>query len=757
MAVSRWRQDREVAELIEHLKQPDKFENPYSLTKSEERTILKEISFCRNDFIYAARNYFYITTKQLRTELFSLWPSQELILEKILEIKAKHRPQKVYICKARQLGCSTLIEALVAWRTMFFENVNALVVSYDKSHASDVLFPIMCSIYDNMPWWLRPMCAQRKADELLYFDNPKPEFRGIESPFRGLGSRVYVKGAMSNPGQGVRLSAVHVSEIADYEDKIAKSIVDEDMTNALVEDENTFAILETTAKGANRYAHKLWKRCMELVGSDNAEWEPLFFPWFFENTRIRPVPVNWKVDKPEHRMRELVQSEWLKCDNPDCLQYHPRYVKKTDRNGHTCPTCETGILYPYSLTGEQLCWYQHRRINAERDEDSMKKLRQEQAVSGEEAFQISGYSVFNPKCLEFANFCKRSPIAEGDFDNAGKFHGCNTNKEKNDIGFHPCYQEDCNLDHTYDDAPLKVWEWPIPGSEYCVGADVSEGLGGRSAYSVGVAIRYSTTGGADYQVATWRSNTIDPIAYAYKLNFLGLMYNTALMAVECNRYDVCIGTMRFQLGYPNMYRWKHMDSLNVMSNKLGWWTNLSSRPRLWQTFKRWLQQELFYVRSSNLIEEMKNFVKDEEDSYTAGGDQDEYDDECIAVMIALYTAHEADWNDSLGMIAPKAELTEEDAAYHLRCMNCNRKWWTNVVPENSIDPSEFRPQIGPDGMVKQAGGARCEICGSRRIEITRNNRTGADDSSREEILWNEANQYWDPSKEWNRPQDQEYF
>lgn len=308
MAVSRWHQDTEVRQLIEHLDQPDKFEQPGRLTPAEIRVILKELDRCRKDFVYAARNYFWITDKNLQDQLFSLWPSQELILEKVLELRSKGKQQKLIIIKSRQLGCSTLIEAMVAWRTMFFSNVNALVVSYDRSHTADVLFPIMTFIYDRMPWWLKPMCAMRKSEEGLHFDNPKPDLRATEP---GLNSRVYVKGANSTTavGQGIRLSAVHVSEFSDFEERTARGIIDEDMVNALAEGPGTFAILESTAKGANTYSHRLWKRCVELAERDRAEWEPLFLPWFFDPTHVRPVRVDFRLDKRDHEIREKTMSD----------------------------------------------------------------------------------------------------------------------------------------------------------------------------------------------------------------------------------------------------------------------------------------------------------------------------------------------------------------------------------------------------------------------------------------------------------------
>jgi Zn finger protein HypA/HybF involved in hydrogenase expression len=753
MANSRWHQDLEVAELIQHLNQPEKIENWEGLTPSELRCVLKELNRCRKDFVYAARNYFWITNKKSGDQLFTLWPGQELILQKLLEIKAKGMPQKIMIIKARQLGCSTLIEGLIAWRTMFFSGVNALVVSYDREHTADVLFPIMQFILDRMPWWLQPQVSSRKADTGIFFENPDFKQRAFDP---GLNSRIYVKGANSTTGvgQGIRLSAVHASEVCDWDDYTAKEIIDEDMTNALVEDENTFAILESTAKGANRYAHKLWKRCVDLA--EQAEWYPLFLPWFFEATRVRPVTVDFHLDAHEVRMRDRVISEWVRCDNPVCMQYHMRYIRSEDREGTICVTCGVGTIRPYILTDPQLSWMHHRRTNAQKDDDSVKKLLQEMATTAEEAFQVTGYQIFGQKAQEFANAEVRPPIAMGDFDQAGRFHGCNTKIPRNASGFHPCYQPTCAANHEWDDNPLLIWEWPKPNANYAVGADIAEGLGGRSCYSVGACIRYSSTGGGDYQVATWRSNTLGPINFGYKLNHLGRMYNDALLSPECNKYDICIGVLRFNTNYPNLYRWKHLDSLQVNSSKLGWYTNVSSRPRLWQTFKSWLQQELFHVRSANLAEEMKNFTKDSEEDIYASGDQDEFDDELMAVMISLYTAHEADYSDSLGIIVPKEEISLENAKFRINCLNCRHSWPQNTVEDKAINPSEFRPELDVNRRVEQSGGMRCPACHSRALQIDRNESLVRQGRSDEDALWAEAASGWSPDRELNDAQLPDY-
>lgn len=745
MSDSRWRQDPEVFELIEHFNQPEKKNDWWSLTESEYATILKEMDRCRKDFVYAARNYFWITNKDLKDQLLTLNQGQELIYQKMLELKGRGIAQKIVIIKARQLGCSTLIEALIAWRTIFFANINALVVSYDRSHTADTLYPIMTTIYDRLPWWMKPEVASRKNDEGIYFATRDPSLRS-DNP--GLNSRVYVKAANTTTavGMGIRLSAVHVSEFAAYDEKTARQIIDEEMRHALIDSIDTFAILESTAKGANKYAHILWKKCVGLV--DEADWYPLFLPAFFESRRVKTPPPGWRIEKEEFRIRDQIYAEWLRCDNTNCRGYHPRMVKEEDKSGDSCPTCLSGKLHPYTLTNEQIYFMHNLRVNSARDDDAAKKLLQELCVTGLQAFQVEGIQIFGQRAQEFVASTVRKPIAKGHFDLAGRFHGCNkTKKEYHDSnGKWPCFIESCELDHEWDDNPCSIWEWPTQDARYTIGGDVAEGLGGNHDYSIGAVI-INTYQAADRQVATWRSNTTDPITFAYQLNSLGLFYNSALMAVECNKYDVCLGTLRFSLNYPNMYRWKHVDSVNINSNKLGWYTDMKSKPRLWQTFKIWLSQEMIIIRSEEACNEMPNFIKEDEDSISGGADKNEHDDEIMALQIGLFCAHEGEFNPILGMALPETRLSKENSAYTIQCRQCQTEWFQNTVEDKTIDPRSFSPDLDSSGRVKVSAGIRCSKCGARNVEITRNafssQRMISDGDIVREIGWN-------PDDEWDK-------
>lgn len=645
----KWERDPEMSDLIDYFDEP-RFHGPKIksdadrfdlLTVREVQTIQGIIEKCRASFSYAARNFFWITTKSRGDQLFKLWESQELIYQELMRLKARGVPMKLQVLKARQLGSSTLIEGLIAWRTMFFRNVNAIVVSYDADHAA-YLFGIMQHIFDMMPWILKPQCSSREYKDGLNFENPDYATRRTNP---GLVSKVSVQAAnkRTGVGTGTRINAGHLSEYGLWHPDYARDVIEQDVGNALAEDDpEMFCILESTARGAGTYSYRLWNKNVEL--GDQAEWHPLFLPWFFESTRVMAPPRGWRPETPEATMNERVQVDWIRCDNDECRQYQERYYKTADRDGIHCATCNAGTMRSYSLSPDQMYWMQRKRKNAQKEAESLKKLAQEQACTAESAFTLSGTPVFGEGAQEFVNSCVRPPLKEGFLDSTGNFHGCNPkNNKRNPINnefYDACYLDGCDQDHTFGDhngeAPYHVWKEPEKDVEYCIGADVAEGLGGEFDYSVGTVLRVNRKGGCDEVVAVFRSNVIDPVAFAQVLNFIGRHYNESMLSIEVNRYDTCMSWVRFQLQYPNLYRWKHMDSINPLSNKLGWLTNVSSKPRLYQTMKRWLQHKLLIAPSRNFAAEMKTFTKDE-DERGATAENGSFDDECFPAGTLIQT------------------------------------------------------------------------------------------------------------------------
>jgi hypothetical protein len=124
----------------------------------------------------------------------------------------------------------------------------------------------------------------------------------------------------------------------------------------------------------------------------------------------------------------------------------------------------------------------------------------------------------------------------------------------------------------------------------------------------------------------------------------------------------------------------------------------------------------------------------------------------MAAMISLYTAHESDWNDSLGMITAKQELTKEEAAYHLHCSNCGNVWWQNSVEDTVLDPTQCKPTLDANRQVAESGGLRCPGCSGRRIEITRNRDGMIVPTDADEAYKEAASEMWSPESEWDKQQ-----
>lgn len=644
---------------------PEKFTYLDARTK---QAILEQARECTNDFSYAARNYFWITTKEKTDVLFSLWKGQELVLDTYYNLKYKGLPQKVYIIKARRLGCSTLIEGMIAWRAMFFPNTSAIVVSTTRKHSA-YLFRIMLHIYDMMPWWLKPMLASRKEEEGLFFANPELELRRLDP---GNNSEVMVQNSTQyfGIGEGVRLDACHLSELSAYDEDIADDIINGDLGHSLEDRPQVFGFIETTAKGAGTFSHRLWTVCERL--QERSKWYPLFLPWFFETTRVLAPPQGWTLPKHETQLRERIATEWGRCDLEKCAQY--RLLKYYPKEAE-CPECHSGAMQPVVLTDEQLFWHQDNREYAEAQGIMSAKLfAQEQASTAEESFQVTGYNLFNEACREWMNLTIRDPIKQGKIYKTGEIHGADRHNQGH------CYVKDCNADHRREDVHFQVWEEPIPEQEYCIGVDVSEGIG--EDYSSIFVNKVGKHGAPDEQVAVWRDNRTGPKELAFYCNVIGRWYNCGMMCIEYNTYQTTGDDVLYVYHYPNIFRWKHKDKANPMSQTWHWWTKVNTKAYLHQTAQDWLQSRVWVIRSSNFLHEVMVYKKDEADSRSFGAEQGFHDDELLSGMIALYCAHELDCDNTGRVLIPsKAEPTAAMGRWQMECESCHHLWGADN-PEN---------------------------------------------------------------------------
>jgi hypothetical protein len=205
-----------------------------------------------------------------------------------------------------------------------------------------------------------------------------------------------------------------------------------------------------------------------------------------------------------------------------------------------------------------------------------------------------------------------------------------------------------DYDYEWWNGRLLIWEEPLPGEEYVIGVDPAEGAGeDRSAIEV---LRRGTRTRPDEQVAEFCSDHHNPLELVPIVNMLGRFYASsegeeALAIIECNTVggaDLQL-TLRTQHDYGNLFVWKIYDKrTNLYTQRFGWWTNRTTRPKLIVRGMHALTHGDLLVNSPFLLDEMEDF---ERDPYTAKikARSGRHDDRVIAFLISHVGAHDDEW------------------------------------------------------------------------------------------------------------------
>jgi hypothetical protein len=229
------------------------------------------------------------------------------------------------------------------------------------------------------------------------------------------------------------------------------------------------------------------------------------------------------------------------------------------------------------------------------------------------------------------------------------------------IGFYPL-EEIGAYDYEWWNGRLMVWEAPDPGASYVLGVDTAEGVGAdRSVIQV---LRRGDRRRADMQVAEFASDHHNPLELAPIVNALGRLYGEAdgteaLAVIECNNVGGtdCQHMLRTQFDYGNFFTWKVYDKrTNIYTNRIGWWTNRSTRPKLIVHGLNALSKGDVVVSSPFLLDELEDF---EGDIYRAQAKAKagRHDDRVLAFLIAYVGAHDDEWLAGEDVAAERRLLT----------------------------------------------------------------------------------------------------
>lgn len=301
----------------------------------------------RNAWEYI-RRFLKIRTKDGKLAPLRLNPPQEKFYGVIREQAEEGRPIRIIILKARQMGFSTLTEALIFHRTVTREMVQSLIVAHQEDSTAN-LFTMSRIYYEYLPTAIRPMKKNSNAQELV-FENPtkNPEVKKREP---GLRSRIRCATAGGRGiGRSDTLQNVHLSEFAYWPGR--KRVTFAGIMQAVPDLPETMVVIESTANGFDEFKD-MWDDAVEAWSRGERDgMVPVFFAWWEMPEYRRPVPPDFTPTPEEQKLKET-----------------------------------------YGLDDEQLVWRRWCiKVNCGGD---LNLFRQEYPASPDEAFITSGTCVFN--------------------------------------------------------------------------------------------------------------------------------------------------------------------------------------------------------------------------------------------------------------------------------------------------------------------------------------------------------------------------
>jgi hypothetical protein len=304
----------------------------------------------RDDFYLFCEKNLRITNKH--GELVKLRPNiaQRKLVDAVMQDLKAGRPVRYIVLKARQMGLSTIIEALCYWWTATHRYVSSAIVAQDTT-AAGVIYQMFQRYYDNTSPEFKPVTDYYTKNDLTFDDGKSgKESKGLKSQIRTM---VAKKGAT---GRGQMNRFVHGSEVAFWE---GGSDIVAGLLQSVPRLPDTFIFLESTANGMGGYFYDEW----QYAKKGESTFKPFFFAWHEHFEYEENVPSKWGSYDAEER--ELL-----------------RIFKE--------------LGYPQSSWKRKLQW---RREKMKEFRSDPEKFYQEYPLNDMEAFISTGRPVFSAKAL----------------------------------------------------------------------------------------------------------------------------------------------------------------------------------------------------------------------------------------------------------------------------------------------------------------------------------------------------------------------
>lgn len=273
------------------------------------------------------------------------YAQRQVVIEVEKQLAAR-KPVRIIVLKARQIGISTVIEAIIFVLAMMIDNLKCMIIAHEMD-ASEHLLSITTNYWNSFSF--KPLYTPRNASQKRL-------------GWRETNTQIQITTAKNvDTGRSRTIHALHASEVAFWLDP---NTLMTGLGQCIPEEFPTLIFLESTANGIGDYFEGMWS---DAEAGEN-EYVPLFFPWH-KHPEYRASAINIPYDN----LGELDDEEKkLKAEHgvdDDRLAWR-RYIIKNKLSGSDID----------ALANVQ---------------SPVDKFHQEYPTTPEEAFLSSGKNVFH--------------------------------------------------------------------------------------------------------------------------------------------------------------------------------------------------------------------------------------------------------------------------------------------------------------------------------------------------------------------------
>lgn len=528
-------------------------------------------------------------------------------------------PIRVILLKARQWGGSTATQMYMSWiQLVHKEGWYSSIVAQDGSTSRKIK-----AMYSKM--------LEEYPSELIGLpENVKLEFGAYEGSTndyiikqagKTVRDSVVSVGSVMSPNslRGGDIAMCHFSEVGvwkETEEWNASNIISS-VAGAILYEELTMIVYESTAKGTGNFFHTEWLRANKEEGDpEKSAMYPLFVAWF---------EIDMYSMEFESEEEKLEFADWI-IDN----RHNDKAHGASDAGKYYW------YLWTLGATLEDINWYVHKR----REFSSHADMASEYPSDDVEAFKHSGEKTFDLYKLEELRKNCTAPEFIGDVTADGT--------DGKEALRNPRFVAD-------EKGNLSVWEMPDTetnvSDRYIVIVDPQKGRSkGADNSCILVLDRYWLIHeGVEVVVAEWNGH-IDKDLLAWKAAQIAKLYNNAYLVIERNTYDQDKGKAMDESEFIIDLVYQHYDNMHIHTpegktidkegGSVGFHTNRYTKPTIVNNLIMAVRESAYIEKSSKAVDEMNTYERKDDGNW--GAMAKHKDDRVMVRAIGLHISRKMD-------------------------------------------------------------------------------------------------------------------